>query len=78
MPRSKNGDATARETLLAIQERKKKIITPKQQGHKQLLPLHPASIKKKNQRLPRTKRPPQLSHRQPEKQHQCHHPQVLR
>ena len=45
---------------------KKEKGTPKKQGHKQLHPLHPASMKKKKQPLPKTKRPHLLSHRPPE------------
>ena len=78
MPRSRNGEATARDTLLAIQERRKMKNNSETTGKQATPPPSPGLNQKKNQRLPRTKRPPQLSHRPPEKQHLCHHPKVLR
>ena len=47
MPRSKNGDATARETLLAIQERKKKNNNAETTGTQATPPPSPGLNQKK-------------------------------
>jgi hypothetical protein len=77
MGRFRNGEGTARETLLAIQERRKNKNNAEKSGKQQIHQHRPATITKNSHRLPGTKRPPLLRHRQPKKKHHCLHPQVL-